>query len=220
MYVFLNQKMNLKNYLRNIIRKINYKIFLYISKIITNFHQNFLKKTCNRQSTMADSVKILPTARIENLANKPKLISIGKNSVLRGELLIFAHAGEIHIGEDCYLGEGSRVWSSESVKIGNRVYISHNVNIHDTNSHSLNPQLRHEHFREIMLAGHPQINNVDIQSQPVHIEDDVWVGFNSTIFKGVTIGKGAVIGACSVVTKNVPEFVVVGNPAKVIKKIC
>lgn len=213
--------MNVKNYLSNFISEINYKIYRRISKHIADLQQNYLAKTCDRQSIMADSVKVLPTARIENLANKPNLICIGKNSVLRGELLIFAHAGEIHIGEDCYLGEGSRIWSSESVKIGNRVYISHNVNIHDTNSHSLNPQLRHDHFMEIISTGHPQINNVDIQSQPVRIEDDVWIGFNSTIFKGVTIGKGSVIGACSVVTKDVPEFVVVvGNPAKVIKKIC
>ncbi len=212
--------MNVEKQRDSLISEINYKIYRLIFNKLTNLHQNYLTKTCDRQSTMADSVKILPTARIENLANKPNLISIGKNSVLRGELLIFAHAGEIHIGEDCYLGEGSRVWSSESVKIGNRVYISHNVNIHDTNSHSLNPQRRHEHFMEIMSIGHPQINNIDIQSQPVYIEDDVWIGFNSTIFKGVTIGKGSVIGACSVVTKDVPEFVVVvGNPAKVIKKI-
>ncbi len=213
--------MNVKKQLSNIISEINYKIYRRISNNLATIQQNFLTKTCDRQSTMADSVKILPTAKIENLANKPSLICIGKNSVLRGELLIFAHAGEIQIGEDCYLGEGSRIWSSESVKIGNRVYISHNVNIHDTNSHSLNPQLRHEHFMEIISTGHPQVNNVDIQSQPVRIEDDVWIGFNSTIFKGVTIGKGAVIGACSVVTKDVPEFVVVvGNPAKVIKKVC
>ncbi len=213
--------MNIKKQLKDIINEINYKIYRRISKKFANIQQKYLTETCKRKSIMADSVKILPTARIENLANKPDLICIGKNSVLRGELLIFAHAGEIHLGEDCYLGENSRIWSSELVKIGNRVYISHNVNIHDTNSHSLNPQIRHEHFVKIISTGHPKINDVDIKSQPVYIEDDVWIGFNSTIFKGVKIGKGAVIGACSVVTKDVPEFVVVvGNPAKVIKKIC
>lgn len=213
--------MNVKKHLKNLGSEISYKVYKRLEKIIISIQQDYLKKTCDRNSIMGDSVKVLPTARIENLANKPDLICIGKNSVLRGELLIFAHAGEIHLGEDCYLGENSRIWSSELVKIGNRVYISHNVNIHDTNSHSLNPQLRHEHFLKIISTGHPKINDVDIQSQPVYIEDDVWIGFNSTIFKGVKIGKGAVIGACSVVTKDVPEFVVVvGNPAKVIKKIC
>ncbi len=213
--------MNIKKQLKDVINEINYKIYKRISNKFANIQLKYLTETCQRKSIMGDYVKILPTARIENLANKPDLICIGKNSVLRGELLIFAHAGEIHLGEDCYIGENSRIWSSELVKIGNRVYISHNVNIHDTNSHSLSPQIRHEHFIKIISTGHPKINDVDIQSRPVYIEDDVWIGFNSTIFKGVKIGKGAVIGACSVVTKDVPEFVVVvGNPAKVIKKIC
>jgi len=213
--------MNIKKQLKDTISEINYKIYKRISNNFANIQLKYLTETCRRKSIMGDYVKILPTARIENLANKPDLICIGKNSVLRGELLIFAHAGEIHLGEDCYIGENSRIWSSELVKIGNRVYISHNVNIHDTNSHSLNSQIRHEHFVKIISTGHPKINNFDIQSRPVYIEDDVWIGFNSTIFKGVKIGKGAVIGACSVVTKDVPEFVVVvGNPAKVIKKIC
>ena len=54
--------------------------------------------------------------------------------------------------------------------------------------------------------------------QPVMINDDVWIGARVTILPGVTIGKGAIIGAGSVVTKDVPEYAVVGgNPAKVIK---
>jgi acetyltransferase-like isoleucine patch superfamily enzyme len=54
----------------------------------------------------------------------------------------------------------------------------------------------------------------------ISMKDNVWVGFNSTILKGVKIGKGAVIAACSVVTKDIPEFcIAAGNPAKVIKHI-
>lgn len=213
--------MNVKEYFKKVSNKLTYKIYRQGLIIINNLQQTYTNINCDRQSIIADNVKVLPTARIENLACKPALISIGKNSVLRGELLVFAHGGKIEIGEDCYVGESSRIWSSAAIKIGSRVYISHNVNIHDTNSHSLDPKLRHEHFMRIMSTGHPQVNDVDIQSQPIQIADDVWIGFNSTIFKGVTIGKGAVIGACSVVTKDVPEFVlVVGNPAKVIRKIC
>lgn len=51
------------------------------------------------------------------------------------------------------------------------------------------------------------------------IEDDVWIGLNATIMGGVKIGKGAIVGACSVVTKDVPPYsIVVGNPAKIVKK--
>ena len=56
-------------------------------------------------------------------------------------------------------------------------------------------------------------------TKPVIIEDDVWIGTRVTILKGVTVGKGAIIGACSVVTKDVPPHsIVVGNPAKVVKE--
>jgi maltose O-acetyltransferase len=55
----------------------------------------------------------------------------------------------------------------------------------------------------------------DVKSSPIVIEEDVWIGFNSTILKGVTIGKGAIIGAGSMVTKDVPPYaVVVGIPQR------
>ena len=60
----------------------------------------------------------------------------------------------------------------------------------------------------------------EISKAPIIIEDDVWISFNATILKGVTIGKGAVIAANAVVTKDVePYTVVAGNPAVLIKKI-
>ena len=71
-----------------------------------------------------------------------------------------------------------------------------------------------------MSTGHPKENIFDIKASPVVIDDDVWIGFNCTILKGVKIGKGSVIAACSVVTKDVPPNVIVaGNPAKIVKSI-
>ncbi|MDF5733198.1 MAG: acyltransferase, partial [Rhizonema sp. PD38] len=176
---------------------------------------NFLHNTI-----MHPSVKILADAKVDNLAKSQDLISIGKDSVIKGQLLVFPHGGKIEIGESCYVGEGTRIWSANSIKIGNRVFISHNVNIHDTNSHSIDAVLRYKHFQAIMSVGHPSTNDFDIQSKAVCIEDDVWIGFNSTILKDVKIGRGSIVAACSVVTKDVPEFVIVaGNPAQVVKHI-
>ena len=97
--------------------------------------------------------------------------------------------------------------------------ISHNVNIADTNSHEIDALERHTSFKEIMQEGkHPDYPTV--KTKPIIIEDDVWIGFNSIILKGVTIGKGAIIAAGSVVTKDIPPFsMVAGNPAKIIKTI-
>lgn len=171
-------------------------------------------------STMHSSVRILPNADISNMRQRQDLITIGKDSVIQGQLLILAHAGNIHIGESCYVGMETRIWSSASINIGNRVLISHNVNIHDTDSHSIDAYLRSKHFSTIMSTGYPEENVFDIKASPVVIEDDVWIGFNSTILKGVNIGRGSIVAACSTVTKDIPSNVIVaGNPAKIVKSI-
>lgn len=207
-------------YISSLHKRFNYRIYLYIKSLI-EFGENFEREQrFHRSTTIHSSVKLLQNATVENLSGNPQLIKVGENSVIRGQLVIFAHAGKIDIGKDCYIGEGTRIWSADAIKIGDRVLISHNVNIHDTNSHSVSPVLRYQHFIKIMSEGHPVINNVDIQSKSIFIEDDVWVGFNSTILKGVRIGQGSIVAASSVVTQDVPDFVIVaGNPASVIKKL-
>lgn len=70
----------------------------------------------------------------------------------------------------------------------------------------------------ILTNNHDFYDRPVITCKPVHIKKNVWIGANVTILPGVTIGKNAIVGACSVVTKDVPDnAVVVGNPAKVIK---
>jgi acetyltransferase-like isoleucine patch superfamily enzyme len=199
---------------------IKLKLYKYISSCIDYGQSVERRKSFSANSDIDDSVKLLPDARVENLSENPSLISVGSGSVLRGQLLVFPHGGKISIGKDCYLGDDSRIWSADSVTIGDRVYISHNVNIHDTNSHSISSEFRHKHFLEIMSNGHPKENSVDIVSRALIIEDDVWIGFNSVILKGVKIGRGSIVAAGSVVTKDIPPFsIVAGNPAQVIRKL-
>ena len=58
----------------------------------------------------------------------------------------------------------------------------------------------------------------DLREEEIIIEDDAWIGFNAIITKGVRIGKGAIVGAGTIITEDVPDFaIVVGNPAKIIK---
>jgi acetyltransferase-like isoleucine patch superfamily enzyme len=156
-------------------------------------------------------------ASIENTQNDRRKITIGKKSLIRGNLMLFKSGGEIHIGDYCFVGPGTRIWSAIKIKIGNRVLISHDVNIHDNISHPIESVKRHEDFVHIISKGFQP--EVDLKAKEVIIEDDVWIGFNCTILKGVRIGKGAIIGAGTTITKDVPEYsVVVGNPARVIKK--
>jgi acetyltransferase-like isoleucine patch superfamily enzyme len=163
-----------------------------------------------------EGVHFYPTSRIENCQLKPEAIVIGANSRILGQLIVLAHGGSIRIGESCFIGETSRIWSAASIVIGDRVLISHNVNIHDYNAHSMSAHHRRLHIDEIFTTGHPKHLD-DVASAPIVIEDDVWIGFNSTILRGVSIGRGAVVSAGSFVTKDVaPYTVVFGNPARVI----
>lgn len=144
-----------------------------------------------------------PGARIYNIRGQRDAIKVDAHSIIAGELLTFRHGGRIDIGQWCYVGEGTRIWSAEHVRIGNRVLIAHNVNIHDTNSHPQDARERHRHFVDIVQQGHPETIE-SIKSSAIHIGDDAWIGFNSIILKGVDIGEGSIIAAGSIVDKAVP----------------
>jgi acetyltransferase-like isoleucine patch superfamily enzyme len=145
-------------------------------------------------------------------------IVLGGHCHIRGHLLTFAHGGRITMGEYCFLGENSKIWSAAEISIGDRVLIAHNTSIFDNDTHPLNPGKRHAQFVEIITRGHP--TELDLQEEPVRIEDDVWIGCNVVVLKGVTIGRGAIVGAGSVVTESVPPYVIVaGNPARIVREL-
>lgn len=165
------------------------------------------------------SARFVAGAEITNILGRREAIRVGRNTVLAGQLLTFGHGGDIEIGDWSFIGPGSRVWSAASIRIGHRVLISHNVNVHDTDSHPIDPAARHAQFVEIMQRGHPR-EAPDIRAAPVVIGDDAWIGFNSIVLKGVNIGRGAVVAAGSVVTRDVPAWTVVaGNPATVVRSL-
>ena len=142
-------------------------------------------------------------------------ITLGNNVFCHGELYCFFNKGEIKIGDFCYIGEGSRIWALSSVTIGDRVLISHNVFIVDNQTHPIDPLIRHQQYKA--KFGFPFPENINLEEKPIYIEDDVWIAANSIIMRGVRIGKGAIVGAGSVVTKDIPAGAkVAGNPAKII----
>lgn len=157
-------------------------------------------------------------AEIHNNSRPKDKIRIGANSRIMGQLFLFDAAGAIQIGRECFVGPNSKIWSAKRIKIGDRVLISHNVNIHDNISHPVDAKIRHVEFVRFYQSG--VHDDVDLRSMEVVIEDDVWIGFNSIVLKGVTIGRGAIIGAGSVVTKNVDPWTInVGNPLRCIEKL-
>ncbi|MEW5868461.1 MAG: acyltransferase [Chloroflexota bacterium] len=146
---------------------------------------------------------------IVNMSVDPKRVNIGEHTHVRARLLTFPQGGEISIGNWCYLGHRSEIWSMASITIGDRVLISHNVNIIDTTAHSKDPSQRHQQYQCILKNGHPTSWDEipGVHANPIIIEDDVWISFGVTILKGVKIGTGSIIGAGSLVTKDIPPNV-------------
>ncbi|WP_171015160.1 acyltransferase [Methylocystis sp. B8] len=156
--------------------------------------------------------RILVSGQIVN-AGDPENVVLGRWTWLAGELLVYPYGGRIEVGDHCYVGEGTRIWSLSHVKLGSRVFLSHGVNVHDNDAHSFSASERHRHFRDLTQMGAASFVE-NIAADKIEICDDVWIGFNATILKGVRIGEGAIVGACSTVTHDVaPYTVVAGNPA-------
>jgi acetyltransferase-like isoleucine patch superfamily enzyme len=163
-----------------------------------------------RQISVGKNFRIRRHCRIVNNQSIPSAITLGNNVILDGELLVLADKGKIEIGADVFIGEGSRIWSGSHIKIGDRVLISHGVNILDSSFHDLSAEKRHKQCHEIFVNRKNELG--DIPAQQIRIDDDVWIGFGASILKGVHIGKGAVVAACAIVTKDVEPFTVAGGP--------
>lgn len=133
-------------------------------------------------------------------------------------------AADLQVGFGCLINAADRLVIGREVAIGTNTWISCNGTIGSgvlIASH-VGIVSRYEHDTSCVglpVSRTPTLG--DEQSRPqdcrdeVHIEDDVWIGFNSTILSGVTIGRGAIVAAAAVVTANVePYAIVVGNPAR------
>lgn len=199
--------------------KIFWHIIEKVFRVSDELRLTALKSVYKRLYTGNDVYFDSVNCRILNCRIDPELIEIGNNTHIAGELKVFNSGGKIHIGKNCYIGDHSKIWSQESISIGNDVLIAHNVNIHDTNAHEIDFNERKLAFIDLIANGEPKENKY-VKTSPIVIQDNVWIGFNSIIMKGVKIGARSIIAAGSVVTKDIPSDVTVaGNPAKIVKKI-
>jgi galactoside O-acetyltransferase len=142
---------------------------------------------------------------------------LGNTLILEGSLFYERPGSEIRIGSRTFIGSATKLIAAQSVSIGDDVLISWGVTIVDHDSHSPDFSRRANDVAE-WYQGRKDWSSVAIA--PVVIGDKAWIGFDAAILKGVRIGEGAVVGAKSVVTKDVaPWSVVAGNPARVIRTL-
>jgi galactoside O-acetyltransferase len=160
---------------------------------------------------------------IDRLENRI-YVTIGKMGIINANFIFESERGEIIIGDNVNLG-GVTFICRNRIEIHNDVTMAWGITIYDHNSHSIYWEKRsgdnkqsyddYVNFNGITVI---RKNWDGVLDAPIVIESKVWIGFDVTILKGVTIGEGAVIGAKSVVTKNVKAWTVVaGNPAVIVK---
>jgi acetyltransferase-like isoleucine patch superfamily enzyme len=151
-------------------------------------------------------------------STNPRAIVFGKHcSCYAGCSFSVSQGGRCTVG-DFTLLNGALVMVEERIEIGSHCLVSWNVGIADSDFHPLEPAQRRidAHALAPFLKDRPP--RPKLKTMPVIISDNVWIGMNATILKGVTIGENSVVAAGSVVTKSVPPNVVVaGNPAVVVK---
>lgn len=164
----------------------------------------------NRASLLVNEFNQTSDISKQNEIIKKLLGSIGTNvKIIRPFHIDFG--SNTYIGNDCVINLNCTFLDANTIKIGDRVLIGPDVKMYTTYHSTLSS----ERFVKSESG-----NYFNTQAKPIKIGNDVWIGGNSTILAGVTIGDNVVIGAGSVVTKDIPNnCLAVGVPAKVLKKL-
>jgi len=131
----------------------------------------------------------------------------------------------VGINGSCSIGSftllnGALIMAEERIEIGSHCLISWNVGIADSDFHPLAPAQRIIDAHALAPFYKDRPARPQLRTKPVIISDNVWIGMNAIVLKGVTIGENSIVAAGAVVTKSVPPNVVVaGNPAVITKQL-
>lgn len=201
------------------------RIFNFFNKkkpVISSFQQykDYFEKGQSTFMLNNSSIRFDITDKIENRT----YVRIGNKGIINAHFVFESEKGEVIIGDNVHLG-GVTFISRNKIEIQDDVTMAWGVVLYDHNSHSIFWDERkndnHQCYDDYLNYHGNNVVNKDwsfVQDKPIVIESKVWIGFDVTILKGVTVGEGAVIGAKSVVTKDIaPWTVVAGNPAVVVK---
>lgn len=138
---------------------------------------------------------------------KGTLIQIGKECFIDSFVKIkpAGGSGDLIIGDNCYINSGCVLYTGNGINIGNNVAIAANCTLAPTN---------HEYINSTTLI---RLQGFRKSKGGINIGDDVWIGANCVVLDGVSIGKGCVIGAGSIVRESIPSFsICVGSPLRII----
>lgn len=186
-------------------------------KIIRNIYIHYISyRLKNKVKLEGSDHKFNSHSRISYDDGAKKGQIILKDHVDMYGSIIVSNNGQIVMEEYSKIGTGSKLLSVNKIIVGKYTAIAENTTIVDNNNHPINPEYR----KRMRMTSHGS----DMRkwkhsvSAPIIIGENVWIGSNVRICKGVTIGDNSVIAACSVVTKDVPaNSIAAGNPARIVK---
>lgn len=166
------------------------ELYLYLQR---GFFLKFKMDRCGKYLQANTNIKVIKKNCAVELGDYVKIFSNVKLSVTGDD-----ERALLKIGSHASIGNRTEIHCGKEISIGDNCIIAWDVVIMDWDYHKLNSRIS--------------------VRKPVHIEDNVWIGCRAIILKGVRIGKGSIIAAGSVVTKDVPSnTLVAGNPAKIVK---
>jgi len=172
------------------------------------------------------NVSLHPEAYLESTysfhlfnSRRPEAVRIGRGaSLYLGVMFDLGPHAAVAIGHFSLI-HGTRFIVNQSITIGTHCLLSWNTVLMDTRRVPTDPAQRRA---ALTNAAHSAVRRVDTDApaRPVRIGDGVWIGFDSCVLPGVTIGDGAIVGARSVVTEDVaPYSIVAGNPARLVRQL-
>ncbi len=176
--------------------------------------------------TIPQNVVLDETALIETTysflryrSEAPVGLQLGRGSgIYSGTMLDVGPRGRIRVGKYA-LVTAVQIICDEEIEIGDCALLSWNVVLMDTYRVPIDPIGRRRELERVPLRV-PRRVDAEVPTRPIRIGNNVWIGFDACVLPGVTIGEGSIVGARSIVVKDVPPYTIVaGNPARFIRRL-
>lgn len=169
-----------------------------------NYNKELAEERQKAKDLCYEYNQIKPSNQEEKNKIMEEILGKTKGNFLIEQPFMCDYGYNIEIGENFYANHNLIILDGNKVKFGNNVFIAPNCGFY-TAGHPIDPTLRNQGLE---------------YAKPIEIGNNVWIGGNVVVLPGVTIGDNCVIGAGSVVVKDIPKnSIAVGNPCKVIKKV-